>query len=52
MPKKPHIALIIGSTRPSRFADAPAQWMLKQMQARKDLTVEQVDLRGSVAQIP
>jgi len=45
MPDKPHIALIIGSTRPSRFADAPAQWMLAQMQAREDLTVEQVDLR-------
>jgi NAD(P)H-dependent FMN reductase len=45
MAMKPKIALIIGSTRPTRFADKPAQWMLKQMQAREDLTVELVDLR-------
>ena len=45
MPNKPHIALIVGATRPTRFADAPAQWMLKQAQARDDLTVELVDLR-------
>lgn len=42
---KPRIALIVGSTRPTRFADKPAQWMLKQMQARSDLEVELVDLR-------
>ena len=42
---KPKIAIIIGSTRPTRFADAPAQWMLKQAQARTDLDVELVDLR-------
>jgi NAD(P)H-dependent FMN reductase len=42
---KPKIALIIGSTRPTRFADKPAQWMLKQAQARDDMTVELVDLR-------
>ncbi len=42
---KPKIALIIGSTRPTRFADKPAQWMLKQAQAREDLDVELVDLR-------
>ena len=45
MAKTPHIALIIGSTRPTRFADKPAQWMLKQAQARTDMTVELVDLR-------
>jgi NAD(P)H-dependent FMN reductase len=45
MSKKPHIALIVGSTRASRFADVPAQWMLKQAQARDDMTVELVDLR-------
>lgn len=45
MSKKPHIALIIGSTRATRFADVPAQWMLKQAQAREDITVELVDLR-------
>lgn len=42
---KPRIALIIGSTRTARFADVPAQWMLKQAQARDDLDVELVDLR-------
>jgi NAD(P)H-dependent FMN reductase len=45
MPAKPHIALIIGSTRPTRFADKPAQWMLKQAQARDDMSVELVDVR-------
>jgi NAD(P)H-dependent FMN reductase len=45
MTAKPKIALIIGSTRKTRFADKPAQWMLKQAQARDDMTVELVDLR-------
>jgi NAD(P)H-dependent FMN reductase len=45
MAQKPKIALIIGSTRKTRFADIPAQWMLKQAQARTDMTVELVDLR-------
>ncbi len=45
MTTKPRIALIIGSTRPTRFADKPAQWMLKQVQARQDIEVEVVDLR-------
>jgi NAD(P)H-dependent FMN reductase len=43
---KPKIALIIGSTRDSRFADIPAQWMLKQAQARTDMDVELVDLKS------
>jgi NAD(P)H-dependent FMN reductase len=42
---KPRIAVIIGSTRAARFADVPAQWMLRQAQAREDLDVELVDLR-------
>jgi NAD(P)H-dependent FMN reductase len=42
---RPRIAVIIGSTRPTRFADAPAQWILKQAQARADLDVELIDLR-------
>ena len=45
MSAKPKIALIIGSTRKTRFADVPAQWMLKQAQARDDMKVELVDLR-------
>jgi NAD(P)H-dependent FMN reductase len=46
MNAKPRIALIIGSTRPTRLADKPAQWMLKQAQARQDMEVELVDLRN------
>jgi NAD(P)H-dependent FMN reductase len=45
MSPKPRIAVIVGSTRPSRYADAPAKWILKQAQARGDLDVELVDLR-------
>jgi NAD(P)H-dependent FMN reductase len=45
MTVKPRIAVIIGSTRPTRFADKPAQWILKQAKARGDMDVELVDLR-------
>ncbi len=45
MSRKPKIALIISSTRPTRFADLPAQWMLAQARARTDMEVELVDLR-------
>ena len=45
MANTPKIALIIGSTRKTRFADIPAQWMLAQAQARDDMSVELVDLR-------
>jgi NAD(P)H-dependent FMN reductase len=37
--------VIIGSTRPARFADAPAQWIFKQAQARGDMDVSLIDLR-------
>lgn len=46
MNARPKIALITGSTRPTRFNDKPAQWMLKQAQARPDIDVELVDLRN------
>ncbi len=42
---KPKIAIIIGSTRPTRFADKPAQWILDQAKKRTDMDVELVDLR-------
>jgi NAD(P)H-dependent FMN reductase len=42
---KPKIAVIIGSTRQSRFGEVPARWMLKQAQARGDLEVDLIDLR-------
>ena len=45
MASKPLIAVIIGSTRTTRFADKPAEWMLKQARARDDMDFEVVDLR-------
>ncbi|GHC62756.1 NADPH-dependent FMN reductase [Neogemmobacter tilapiae] len=45
MARKPKIALIIGSTRPTRFADIPANWLAAQAAAREDLDLEIVDLR-------
>ena len=42
---KPKIALIIGSTRATRFADIAAKWMLAQVKARDDMDVELIDLR-------
>lgn len=45
MSLKPRIAVVIGSTRPTRFADVPAQWILKQARAREDIEVELIDLR-------
>ena len=45
MATKPRIALIVSSTRPTRWADKPKEWILKHMQARTDIEVEVVDLR-------
>ncbi len=45
MSRKLPIALLICSTRPSRFDDMPARWMLKQAQAQADVDVETVNLR-------
>ena len=45
MSKKPKIAIIISSTRPTRFADVPTAWIKAQAEARDDLDVELVDLR-------
>lgn len=45
MNAKPRIAIIVGSTRAARFADTPAQWILKQAEAREDMDVELIDLR-------
>jgi NAD(P)H-dependent FMN reductase len=42
---KPRIAIIIGSTRATRFADIPTQWILAKAKARDDMDVELVDLR-------
>jgi len=37
--------MIIGSTRPTRFADKPAEWLLDRASHRGDLTLEKLDLR-------
>ncbi len=42
---KPKIALIISSTRPTRFADIPAKWIAAQAAQRGDIDLEVVDLR-------
>ncbi len=42
---KPKIAIIIGSTRDTRFADKPAQWLLENASKREDMEFELVDLR-------
>ncbi len=42
---KPRIAIIVSSTRPTRFADIPAQWILAKAKARDDIDAEIVDLR-------
>ncbi len=46
MPSRPRVAVIIGSTRETRFADKPAQWILDvARRERPDWDVERVDLR-------
>ncbi|MEW9804649.1 NADPH-dependent FMN reductase [Mesorhizobium sp. ZMM04-5] len=42
---KPKIAVIVGSTRATRFADKPAEWIANLAKARGDFDVEIVDLR-------
>ncbi len=39
------VALIIGSTRPNRFADTPAQWIVDRANSRTDFQIETLDLR-------
>ena len=42
---KPKIGIIVGSTRPNRFADKPTEWIEKIASARGDVEVEVLDLR-------
>ncbi|TGS10100.1 NAD(P)H-dependent oxidoreductase [Mesorhizobium sp. M2E.F.Ca.ET.209.01.1.1] len=42
---KPKIAIVVGSTRAARFADAPTQWIAKIAKSHDDIDVEIVDLR-------
>jgi NAD(P)H-dependent FMN reductase len=39
------VGLIVGSTRPNRFADTPMQWLVEGAQARHDLRLTVLDLR-------
>jgi NAD(P)H-dependent FMN reductase len=39
------VGLIVGSTRPNRFADIPAQWLVEGASARSDLRLTVLDLR-------
>ncbi len=41
----PKIAIIISSTRETRFADKPAQWLYEIAKQRNDIDVELLDLR-------
>ncbi len=41
----PKIAIIIGSTRDSRFGEKPAQWLYERASKRDDFEVELVDLK-------
>jgi len=41
----PVIQLIVGTTRPDRFADKPVQWLVDRLGRRDDVTIEIVDLR-------
>lgn len=45
MTAKPRIAVIISSTRDSRFGHVPAEWIAAQAKARGDWDVELVDLK-------
>jgi NAD(P)H-dependent FMN reductase len=45
MSRKPKIAIIVSSTRATRFADIPTAWIKAQAESRGDMDVEVVDLR-------
>jgi NAD(P)H-dependent FMN reductase len=42
---KPKIGIIVGSTRATRFADKPKEWIAEIARERNDIEVEIVDLR-------
>ena len=41
------IGLIVGSTRPNRFADIPVQWLVEGASGRRDLRLTVLDLRDN-----
>lgn len=42
---KPHLQVIIGTTREGRFSERAAAWVMNRLTARHDLVAELVDLR-------
>lgn len=44
-PAPPHIQVILASTRPGRFGEKPAAWLMDRLSKRTDLVAELVDLR-------
>jgi NAD(P)H-dependent FMN reductase len=42
---KPKLAVVVGSIRPNRFADHPAQWIAQLARQRGDFDVEVIDLK-------
>jgi NAD(P)H-dependent FMN reductase len=42
---RPKIAIVVGTTRPGRFADHPAQWIFERAKQSDKFDVELVDLR-------
>ncbi len=46
MSQTPRIAVILGTTRDSRFGEAPANWIVERARARGDWEVELVDLKS------
>jgi NAD(P)H-dependent FMN reductase len=45
MPTRPRVAVILGSTRDTRFGDKPANWIFDLARQRNDWEVELLDLR-------
>jgi len=43
--QKPHIGIVLGSTREGRFGEKPANWIHEIASQRTDLSVESIDLR-------
>jgi NAD(P)H-dependent FMN reductase len=44
-PAPPHIQVILASTRPGRFGEKPAAWLMDRLSTRTDLMAELIDLR-------
>ncbi len=44
-PGPPHIHVVLASTRPGRFGEKPAAWLMDRLSTRTDLVAELVDLR-------